>query len=80
MKSKGFKIYVDGKLRIVCGNPLVAMSNFENLKSKYGSDRVEVKEYEFDGLSKVELQDLKENMDSIFNRATSDYIVSEREI
>lgn len=69
MKSKGFKIYVDGKLRLVCGNELVTMSNFENLKSRYGTDRVEVKEYEFDGLSKVELQDLKENMDSIFNRA-----------
>ena len=69
VKSKGFKIYVDGKLRLVCGNQLVTMSNFENLKNKYGTDRVEVKEYEFDGLSKVELQDLKENMDSIFNRS-----------
>ena len=69
MKSKRFKIYVDGKLRLVCGNQLVTMSNFENLKSTYGSDRVEVKEYEFDGLSKVELQGLKENIDSIFNRS-----------
>lgn len=65
MKSKRFKIYVDGKLRLVCGNELVAMSNFENLKSKYGTDRVKVKEYESDGLNNIELQKLKKGINEI---------------
>lgn len=71
MNSKVFRIYVDGKLRLVTGHKLVAMNNFKNFTREYGLDRVEIKERESDGLSKVELQNIKENMDSIFNRATS---------
>lgn len=59
MKSKVFRIYVDGKLRLVTGHKLVAMNNFKNFTSEYGLDRVEIKERESDGLSKVELQNLK---------------------
>lgn len=62
MKSKVFRIYVDGKLRLVTGHKLVAMNNFKNFTSEYGLDRVEIKERESDGLSKVELQNLKENI------------------
>lgn len=67
MKSKRFRIYVDGKLRLVTSNKLVAMNNFKNFTREYGLDRVEIKEREFDGLSKVELQDLKENIKRIIN-------------
>lgn len=67
MKSKVFRIYVDGKLRLVTGNKLVAMNTFENFTKEYGLDRVEIKERESDGLSKVELQDLKENIKRIIN-------------
>lgn len=61
MKSKTFKIYIDGKLRLLTGNKLVAMNNFENFIREYGLGRVEIKESEFDTINKVELQDLKEN-------------------
>lgn len=67
MKSKRFRIYVDGKLRLVTGNKLVAMNEFENFIREYGLDRVEIKEREFNELSKVELQDLKENIERIVN-------------
>lgn len=67
MKSKRFRIYVDGKLRLVTGNKLVAMNEFENFIREYGLDRVEIKEHEFNELSKVELQDLKENIERIVN-------------
>jgi len=46
------------------------MSNIASLKSMYGKDRVEVKEYEVDiELNKIELQNLKETIDIISNRA-----------
>lgn len=61
MKSKIFRIYIDGKLRLFTGNKLVAMNNFINFTREYGLGRVEIKECEFDKLNKVELQDLKEN-------------------
>ena len=67
MNSKVFRIYVDGKLRLVTGHKLVAMNTFENFTREYGLDRVEIKERESDGLSKVELQDLKENIKRIIN-------------
>ena len=68
MKNKRFKVYVDNKLRLICGNQLVLMSNVVSLKNMYGKDRVEVKEYESDiELNKVELQDLKETIDTIPN-------------
>lgn len=61
MKSKIFRIYIDGKLRFFTGNKLVAMNNFVNFTMEYGLGRVEIKECEFDKSNKVELQDLKEN-------------------
>ena len=64
MKSKRFRIYVDEKLRLI---KLVAMNAFENFTREYGLDRVEIKEREFNELSKVELQDLKENIERIVN-------------
>lgn len=67
MKSKIFRIYIDEKLRLVTGNKLVAMNAFENFTREYGLDRVEIKEHEFNELSKVELQDLKENIKRIVN-------------
>lgn len=69
MNSKRFKIYVDGKLRLVTGNKLVAMNNFEKFTRKYGLGRVEIKEREFNELSKVELQDLKENIKRVANNS-----------
>ncbi len=62
MNSKVFRIYVDGKLRLVTGHKLVAMNEFENFTRECGLDRVEIKEREFDWSSKVELQVLKENI------------------
>lgn len=67
MKSKRFRIYVDGKLRLVTGHKLVAMNEFEKFTREYGLGRVEIKEREFNELSKVELQDLKENIKRIVN-------------
>ena len=67
MKNKVFRIYVDGKLRLVTGHKLVAMNEFTNFTNKYGLDRVEIKERESNGLSKVELQNLKENIKKIVN-------------
>ena len=69
MKSKIFRIYVDGKLRLITGNKLVAMNNFENFTREYGLGRVEIKEREFNELSKVELQDLKENIKRVANNS-----------
>lgn len=68
MNRKRFRIYVDGKLRLVTGNKLVAMNNFKNFTREYGLDRVEIKEYEFNELSEIELQNLKEKLDSALNR------------
>lgn len=66
MKSKKFKVYVDGKLRLVCGNEFVLMNNVVRLTEKYGKDRVAVKEYEVDmNLNKVELQNLKDIINGI---------------
>lgn len=66
MKSKSFKVYVDGKLRLVCGNEFVLMNNVVNLTEKYGKDRVTVEEYEVDmNLNKVELQELKDTINAI---------------
>lgn len=67
MKNKVFRIYVDGKLRLVTCHKLVAMNNFKNFTSEYGLDRVEIKERESNGLSKVELQNLKEYIKKIVN-------------
>lgn len=70
MKSKRFKVYVDGKLRLICGNQSVLMSNVTSLESMHGKDRIEVKEYEVDiELNKIELQNLKETIDIMSNRA-----------
>ena len=66
MKGKKFKVYVDGKLRLVCGNEFVLMNNVVRLTEKYGKDRVAVKEYEVDmNLNKVELQNLKDTINGI---------------
>jgi hypothetical protein len=65
--ERRFRIYVDGKLRLVTGDKLVAMNNFEKFTREYGLGRVEIKEREFNELSKVELQDLKENIKRIVN-------------
>lgn len=66
MNSKRFKVYVDGKLRLVCGNEFVLMNNVVSLTEKYGKDRVVVKEYEVDmNLNKVELQELKDTINAI---------------
>lgn len=43
MKSKIFRIYIDGKLRFFTGNNLVAMNNFVNFTMEYGLGRVEIK-------------------------------------
>lgn len=43
MKSKIFRIYIDGKLRFFTGNKLVAMNNFVNFTMEYGLGRVEIK-------------------------------------
>lgn len=70
MKSKRYKVYVYGRLRLVCGNPLVLMSNVISLQERYGKDNVEVKEYEVDTeLSKVELQELNETIDALIRGA-----------
>lgn len=66
--NKHFKIYVDGKLKLICGSPFVLMNNVTKLEKQYGKDRVEVKEYEVNDLNKEELQQLKEHMDSILDR------------
>ena len=70
--SKHFKIYVDGKLRLICGSPFVLMNNVTKLEKQYGKDRVEVKEYEVNELNKVELQQLRESMDHIFKEVGND--------
>lgn len=70
MKSKRYKVYVYGRLRLVCGNQLVLMSNVISLQERYGKDNVEVKEYEVDTeLSKVELQELNETIDALIRGA-----------
>lgn len=74
MKSKRFRIYVDEKLRLVTGNKLVAMNTFENFTKEYGLDRVEIKEREFNELSKVELQVLKENIKRVVNNSNIEII------
>lgn len=56
MNSKVFRIYVDGKLRLVTGHKLVAMNTFENFTREYGLDRVEIK--------RMELKDTVEMMGS----------------
>lgn len=68
MNRKIFRIYVDEKLRLICSNKLVSMNNFKKLKNKYRLDKVEIKEYEFNELSEIELQNLKEKLDSALNR------------
>ena len=74
MKSKRFRIYVDKKLRLITGNKLVAMNAFENFTREYGLDRVEIKEREFNELSKVELQVLKENIKRCVNNSNIEII------
>lgn len=66
MKTKRFKVYIDGKLRLVCGNELVLMKNVTSLTEKYGKDRIEVKEYEVDmNLNEIKLQELKDTINTI---------------
>ena len=61
MKVKTFKVYVDGKLRLVCGSTMVLASNLINLKAKYGEDRVTVKEFEENiKLTEKEHREMKE--------------------
>lgn len=70
MKVKTFKVYVDGKLRLVCGSTMVLASNLINLKAKYGEDRVTVKEFEENTkLTEKEHQEMKDYMDEIIIKA-----------
>lgn len=70
MKVKTFKVYVDGKLRLICGSSMVLMSNVIKLKAKYGEDRVTVKEFEENTkLTEKEHQEMKEYMDNIIKKA-----------
>lgn len=60
-----YRIYVDGKLRLVCGSQFVLMNNVINFIEKYGKDRVEVREVESNDLDKIELQQLREVIGNI---------------
>ena len=62
---KSYRIYVDGKLRLVCGSQFVLMNNVINFIEKYGKDRVEVMERESNDLDKIELQQLREVIGNI---------------
>lgn len=62
---KSYRIYVDGKLRLVCGSQFVLMNNVINFIEKYGKDRVEVREVESNDLDKIELQQLREVIGNI---------------
>lgn len=69
MTKKGYKIYVDGKLRLICQNNFILMNNIVDLKQKYGEDRVEVKEYDLKtNLTDDELQDLRNFIDNLIKR------------
>lgn len=70
MKVKTFKVYVDGKLRLICGSIIVLTSNLINLNARYGEDRVTVKEFEENiKLTEKERQELNEYMDEIIKKA-----------
>lgn len=70
MKVKTFKVYVDGKLRLICGSSMVLMSNVIKLKAKYGEDRVTVKEFEENTkLTEKEHQEMKDYMDEIITKS-----------
>lgn len=60
-----YRIYVDGKLRLVCGSQFALMNNVINFIEKYGKDRVEVMERESNDLDKIELQQLREVIGNI---------------
>ena len=60
-----YRIYVDGKLILVCGSQFVLMNNVINFIEKYGKDKVEVREVESNDLDKIELQQLREVIGNI---------------
>lgn len=65
MKQKTYKIYINNKLRLICGNKDIVTNYFEKFRIKYGIDNVEIKESEIDLNKKVELQQLKDTLQSI---------------
>lgn len=69
MTKKGYKVYVDGKLRLVCQNNFILMNNVIDLKAKYGEDKVEVKEYDLKAeLNDDELEDLRKVINDLKKR------------
>ncbi|MGL5649375.1 MAG: hypothetical protein ACRDDY_16155 [Clostridium sp.] len=61
MESKFFKVYVDGKLRVGCGNQFTLMSNVVRLHQQYGKERVKIVECtETIPFTKEELEEMKE--------------------
>lgn len=62
---KKFKVYVNDKLRLVCGNEITLMNNINTLTQKYRKDKIKIEQCEID--FKIDEQKLSE-LKSLINK------------